>query len=434
MAIRIKAMYLLWREWLYSFGSMILCVVLAFIIPKTILPAIILALSWALNSYLTPMRANKMLVCVRVTSITSRVLFVSALIMVLCLMVNYTELFHWIFAPELLNREIPYISALIIFPVAAVFMCIGWLFHGRTRHCRDCKMMHGLTPEDSFASNYVHTEAIRQLKMLFWISLAVSIICWSYYFVVYSNASLNGADKYVFAIVPTVIFLVSLFYTGSRYKSIICTLKDIQLHHSDSVSTMRFLILHDETLLLETVSPVCPSDFSRADTPAVISLPFSQNYSEQFAAEKFKEISGLTDDEFVLRPLYCNLTADGHSNIYHYAVVINGDKSIPSTFKFSGLWSTLDVIDRLWKYNAITNALAAELNRVYTITMTWKTYDERGYRRYDIRNYRPTFRLRDFLKWDVDYNDTNWITVASNNQDQRLFRLRRLLRKISRKV
>ena len=63
--------------------------------------------------------------------------------------------------------------------------------------------------------------------------------------------------------------------------------------------------------------------------------------------------------------------------------------------------------------------------------MAWKTYDENGYRRYPIKNYHPTFRLRDFGQWSVDYQDPVWLYVANFNQDKPMFHVRRLLRKLS---
>jgi len=58
------------------------------------------------------------------------------------------------------------------------------------------------------------------------------------------------------------------------------------------------------------------------------------------------------------------------------------------------------------------------------MTMAWKTYDRNGRRLYPIRHYRPTFRLRDMPRWDVDYDDQTWFDVAINNEDHRFFRLR----------
>ena len=79
----------------------------------------------------------------------------------------------------------------------------------------------------------------------------------------------------------------------------------------------------------------------------------------------------------------------------------------------------------------IATPLATELYRIHTITMAWKTYDRRGRRLYPVKNYRPTFRLGDLRKWDVDYDDTSWFSVAFNNEDRKFFRLRSLWQKVT---
>jgi hypothetical protein len=40
---------------------------------------------------------------------------------------------------------------------------------------------------------------------------------------------------------------------------------------------------------------------------------------------------------------------------------------------------------------------------------------------YQIKNYKPTFRLRDIRNWDVDYNDHHWMTVTHINEDKLLY-------------
>ena len=94
-----------------------------------------------------------------------------------------------------------------------------------------------------------------------------------------------------------------------------------------------------------------------------------------------------------------------------------------------GEWFTLSQIERMVADGLVSSILAAEINRIYTISMAWKTYDRYGYRLYNIRNYKPTFRLRDFKDWDVDLNDIQWLYVSENNEDKPFFRLRRIWRK-----
>lgn len=430
-----SSVYNLWREWLYSFGSISLCVLLSFLIPKLALPAIVLILGWLLSRFVSNKRNANVFKCVRVTSLTATILTITALIMIICLIVNKTELLANIIPLEARNPQIPYVTALIVFPVAALVMGFGMLTHGKTRHCHECKLRLGCTPEDNFVGNIFHREAFFQLRLMFWISVTLTLINTAYYLTYYSNASINGRDKYFFLILPLLAFGVSLFYTGSRYRSIIDALTDIYNNPSraDSVTVLRYLIIRGDTLLVDDVQPTNASECSRLDTPAVEDIPYVSRVTDKEASERFEKMSGAKSADYTLRPLYNNMSSNGKSNAFHYVVIMKDDTILPSGWKYQGIWSSLDQIDRLWKAKAITPMLAAEIHRIFTVTMAWKTYDDRGFRRYPIKNYHPTFRLRDFKDWDVDYSDPVWISVATNNQDRPMFRMRKLLAKLQGK-
>ena len=86
-------------------------------------------------------------------------------------------------------------------------------------------------------------------------------------------------------------------------------------------------------------------------------------------------------------------------------------------------------LERLLNGDSLAPLMAAEIHRLYTVTMAWKTYDRLGRRLYKIKNYRPTFRLRDIQNWDVDFNDSQWLRVAVNNQDRPFYSLKRFWRR-----
>ena len=58
--------------------------------------------------------------------------------------------------------------------------------------------------------------------------------------------------------------------------------------------------------------------------------------------------------------------------------------------------------------------------------MAWKMYDVNGKRLYNIKNYRPTFRIDDIKNCEVDFNDIRWLFVSGNNEDRRCFNLRKI--------
>lgn len=430
--VRIKGVYTLWREWLLAFGAIMLTVVLDVIISNKILPLFVLALAWLLKSYNFPLRERRLLACVRVTSLTASALVWTAIVMIVSLAVCFTPLLNNLFPPDTLNPEIPYVASLIVFPVTTVVMAVASVNEGNSRYCRECKMRFGFSPEDSFAGSIFHSEATFQIRLMMWLSLVLSVACGIYYFGFYSNANYNGADKYFFIYVPLTLYVASLLYTGARCHSLISTLRVTSEHGVGSATTLRYLIVHGDKVLLQTGEPDSADAYVLADTPAITTVAYTGTVDDKAAADNFARLAGIGVSEFRLRPLYNNLTVDGQSNVFHYGVILDADKPLPGNFALHGEWVTLDQIGRLWNFHGITGTLAAEINRILTVTMAWKTYDENGYRRYPIKNYRPTFRLRDFPEWTVDYQDPVWLSVASNNQDQPMFHIRRFLRKITR--
>ena len=424
--IRIRSINTLWQEWLYSYGAITMCIVLSFVIPKFFLPLAVLLMSWLLSRYVMPWRGSHKLQCVRVTSLTSRVLLFTALIMVGCIAcAHYAPLRHFFYGEDL-NPKSPYVTALIIFPVSTVVMAYGLFTHSQARSCVECKLRLGMSPEDDLTDNIFHREARFQLRLLFVIGLALSVVNWAYYFLNYRNVNMNGVDKYFFLVVPVILFIISLFYIGRRYHEAIANIDAIYRSGSKTHTELRFLVLHGDLMLLDSIGDP-ETGTLEIDTPYSQSIKHTESVSTEQARTAFAKLTGITD--FTLRPLYNNVTRDLRSNVFHFAVVLPEEMDV-AKMGIKGEWNTIDEVNRLWKYQVLSTSLAAEVNRIVTITMAWKTYDRNGYRIYPMKHYQPNFRLSDFKNWDVDYSDLSWIEVAANNQDRPLFHVRRFMKRI----
>ena len=140
----------------------------------------------------------------------------------------------------------------------------------------------------------------------------------------------------------------------------------------------------------------------------------------------FVSMSGITDAE--VKFLYKNINFNSECNLFHYAFFVN-DKSIVDNSRLEGDWYTLSQIESLIKEHKMSLIFISELERIYKIALTWKTYDIKGIRLYDMKHYRPTFRLRDMKNWDVDYNDSRWLYVSKINSDSRFYLLQNLWNK-----
>ena len=427
---RIATVRSLWIEWLASFGSITLCVAATIFISPVWNAVLTAALAWCMYTYAETAKRRRKTGCLRLVMLTSTALFWSAIIMACINLFFHSQWLDKIVDPSNINGTIPFIPSLIIFPTVAIVCTYGYINHGKSHFCRSCKETHGYKPEEGFVGNFFHYETRHQLKLIILFAVLISIIDWLYYYYFYNNVNLNFPDKFFFVVLPAVVCVLSLVYVGNHYYFIILDIRsrgeDFTQNASNKV--VRFLIIRDDKLLLD----MCEHDL--LDTPAETHLNIEGPLSIETARHTFSRLAGIDEDLFEVRELYHNRALTYHSTIYHILVTMPGleDNPLPEGWKLKGHWATLPTIDRFMRTGVLAPALGAEIHRIYTIAMAWKKYDSNGRRLYPIKNYHPTFRLRDIASWDVDFNDTSWFDVASNNQDRRLWKIRRLWRRSSR--
>ena len=225
---------------------------------------------------------------------------------------------------------------------------------------------------------------------------------------------------------------MSLRYLGIyRYYS-----QDLEgsMHRRGPVTRARFLIIHDNKLLVRVPDHSHDADsiidLSRikADTPAEMSLPFRRDLPLSEAESYLEAILPITGAN--VRFLYSNTEWNVDCNMFHF--IVNVDDSTASKLTETvkgGMWVTLHQYNDMLRAGGIDSILASEIHRIYTVSMAFKTYDSRGRRLYPIKHYRPTFRLSDVINYKVDFNDRLWLHVARCNQDQPLYRLRSFWRR-----
>jgi hypothetical protein len=228
---------------------------------------------------------------------------------------------------------------------------------------------------------------------------------------------------------PVGVFVLTIAYFTVRYISYLGYYTQQMEWSHGRYSMIRFLIICDDYIFLSEESTeykMPTAERRRLDTPAMVRATYREEISDAVALSYCIKLSDIELGE--LRFLYKTPTYNVDCNIYHYACFVK-DRAQLDNSQLTGNWYTLHQIQRLNRVRGIAPILTAEIHRIYTVAMAWKTYDKDGYRLYDIRHYKPTFRLRDLHRWDVDINDTAWLTVAGNNEDVPFFRLRRLWRR-----
>lgn len=427
---RIAAVKALWTEWLVTFGAVNISVVASVLVNSVWLAVFVAVTGLGLNIYAENVKRNGQTGCMRFAMLTSRALFISALVMCAINLLFHSRWLVRIFDPATVNTTIPFIASLIIFPTVCVVCIYAYFNHGNSTFCRRCKETHGYRPEEGFVGNFFHHETASQLRLMIWLSGLISLVDWIYYAYFYINVNLNAPDKFFFVIMPASVFILSLIYVGRHYFIVI---EDIRTHAEGIARNarrkiVRYLIIRDDMLLLNI------GEHNLLDTPAETQIESGMPLTEQEARKGFRHIADIESEEFGLRELYCNRSLTYRSTICHYLVTLpgNNDDPLPAGWDLKGEWATLPTIDRFLKMGLLAPALGAEIHRVYTIAMAWKTYDRQGRRLYPIKNYRPTFRLRDIMGWDVDFNDTSWFDIAANNQDRPFWHIGRLWRQGSK--
>lgn len=418
------ALILIRREWAYCLGAVTVAILLSLCVSPLWTPGVDIILAIGLVFVNPGKNYSSDKPCGRLISVTVLSLIISGVISLGIDIVYQTEMINILFDSTKINVEIPYISTLIIFPVLAITSLFGYSKKIALRHSRLCHLYSDYNPSQPIYGRIVHGVYRSLLRLLFILTLVISIIDWGYYFISYKNETLSSPDRFFFFFIPVIVYLWSLVYVNHNYSAIILSngLKFTGSASSQSVtdsSILRFLIIHNGRLLLnvsdETISQ------STVDTPVKTIKPLSFHGDVQIARQEFTHLTGV--ENFRLRKLYLSENTVLNTRIYHFLVTIPEDASLGN---LKGEWTTLDNIDRMLKLGLTSPRLGAEIFRIYTITMAWKTYDSKGHRLYPIRNYRPTFRLTDIDKWTVDYEDLHWLRVARINQDTPFYFIRKL--------
>lgn len=426
-----KAIFTLWLNWTIAVGALAMPQFSALVLPRPWIPAVTFLMMFLLILYRNTGHKFQVSSCDLVQTICVRTLCISATIMVLISIIYARGLISFFYPQELINVHVPYLSVLILAPVAAI-NCLYYALRGnKAGVCRRCIIKYGPATERGFLGKIFSQESRYQVHCLLLIATVLSAIGWFYYAYFYVNVNINSADNFFYNWIPLIFYGLSIIFFGMRY----FTLWSYYYNHIElnprvrmDGSGVRFLIIHDDSVFLSRVSEFDDiPDGDKYDTPANLSLRHYHYVSLDEAATYLKNMSGMSDDDFSLRFMYKSNDLSGMANVFHFICCVSS-KSVVDETSLRGEWYTLPQLQRLLYNHEMSHTLAAEIHRLHTVTMAWKTYDIDGYRLYKIKNYRPAFRLKGICEWNVDFNNPRWLDVARFNEDSPLFKLRRLVR------
>lgn len=426
-----SAIFNIWLNWIVAGGALTLPILLGAYLPKLAVPFITFAVMGALIIYDRSSLRSRSAVCPLIPSIVIRSLGISGVIMLIIAVLFAKGVAGRVYGDEVLNPSLPFNSVLIIAPV--VFLVTVWtkILGLRYSACQTCRVMLGTRSERGFLGKLFAQESEYQRFFIMGISAILTVVCWVYYFFFYINVNLNTPDRFFFCWIPVILYLLSVFYLGARYFTIWAyyfqDTEGSEKRHGRSTS-IRFLILWDDNIFLrrneDEYGDIPDSRFF--DTPAEVIVTHRDTVTKEMATMHLCNILNVNPDDFSLRFMYESFEASGNRNVFHF-ICTPHDKDIkPTPTVKNGKWYNLSRLERLLHNHELSPMLAAEIHRLYTVTMAWKTYNADGRRLYKVKNYRPIFRIKGIQDWDVDFNSPRWLNVARFNEDKPFYRLRRL--------
>lgn len=371
--------------------------------------------------------------CFRLPHIAQVILILSSILLFVDFIIKmHTDIEGIIGQP--INKSNPLLPVLDIAPITALVCLYNMLHLNNPRSCRSCRYHFRVSVDRGLIGMLYNRESRHQIRFLFLMSLTLAILAWGYYTMQYVNVSFNRKDTYFFILCPLLCYVISLIYYGMRYYTLwiyYCQNNDNARVLTHEGSSVRYIVVCEDKLLLNIPTPsgdIIFNDDMKIDVPLKVSLPFRENLTDHEAENYFKDASELKDVN--IRLLFRSCDPGMYNNVFHYVAFVDDAEKAAETLK--GQWFTLSETNEMIREGLVAMVLAAELSRIYTITMAWKAYDKSGHRLYEIKHYKPTFRLRDMHKWTVDYTDPNWLRVAQINEDKPFFRLRRFWHKITK--
>lgn len=426
------AIFGLWRNWAVSVGMLTMLTMLSPVVAKQWLAPINILCFIVLQYINSALRKRDIPSCSRLIKEVSSILLVTAASLIVIYFLSKGAGKHEI-TGQPYDMNTPLITILIAAPVTCIVTLLHLLRRKEPAVCRNCRSQYGIVIEHGFTGMLYTKEWRYQTSLLFMLSLLLSVVDWGYYLVHYVNVNLNSADLFFFIWLPLAMYVLSLIYLGGRYYSMwvyYCQNDEEHFVEHPATTTLRFLLLHADRMFLcfYGTDKFFPNGakIKRFDTPVVITTHYHERENLHSAIDEFKKKTGIQNAE--IKQIYSSPDEITYRNVFHYFAFVDNIDSVAES-SVEGEWMTWGNVCQLASQGLITRDLKSEIERIYNISMAWKTYDREGHRLYKIKHYKPTFRLRDLRNWDVDFNDAGWLKIARDNEDSFLFHLRRFFPK-----
>lgn len=435
-----EQLFLMWKN--LSIGLLTIIAMIAFsrILPFYLSPIVSLVCAAVLYTFLYNHRVMGATSCVVVIYAVFFCLIAYSFVTIL---VNI--LFAWglIFVPrEFIFFNNPYIPSLMACPVSFLSLLVIYLRRRKLHICMDCRLQGGDAYERGILGNILSHESQLQLKNLLILFGILTAVVWSYYFIFYININVNARDWYVFIWLVIIAFIFDEIYFIYRYYNLYLDLKEKdeiispeELRDMTAKTYLRYYVICGNYLYVDTkVIDPGASYKQTIDTPFItkrnvngITIPEVKRIIER--------MSGVTTGD--LRFFYGRRLPDlDHHSLLRYFYFLDGDISEYQNINVDGMWMNFEDVKKVYSKNPgrLAPILVADITRLATIMLTEKIFDENGFRKSKIKQYRPTFNLVDVKNSDLDFQDDKWIQISLFNSDTPLYRIKKWFRRRFKKT
>lgn len=340
---------------------------------------------------------------------------------------------------ELVFFNDPYVPSLMMNPICFLTILVMYVRRNKLNICTDCQLHRGNAYERGKLGNILNYESHFQLRNLLVLFGILSVIVWVYYLVFYINITVNARDWYMFTWLTIIAFVIDEVYFMFRYYNLYLDLKEnneiitpSELRDMTAKTYLRFYVVCGNNIYVDTqaVDPKRPFQ-TIMDTPF-----FTKRSVNGITIPEVKRIIGKMTgvDGGDLRFFFGRKLPDlDRHSLLRYFYFLDGEIADYPDLRVRGEWMDFDKIKRIYSTapSKLSSIAVADITRLATIILTEKIFDEHGFRKSKIRNYRPNFNLYDVRNSDLDFQDDKWLKISMFNSDTRMFRLKRWWRNVT---
>jgi len=343
--------------------------------------------------------------------------------------------FIWI-PPEFTFFAYPYIPSLMLCPICFLTIIVIYIRGKKLSICIDCRLQYGDSGERGKIGKILAYESHMQLRNLIALFGILTFIIWGYYLYFYINTDVNNRDWYVFMWLTIIVFILDEIYFIFRYYNLYLDMRENneiitqeELKDMTAKTYIRYYVICHEhvymSLITETDSgPVIDTPFFTKRSVNGITIPEVSNI--------IRKMTGNANGE--LRFFFGRKMLDmSRHSLLRYFYFLEGEPEDYPKLNVEGEWISFDELKRVYSYkpDSLTRICVSDITRLATIMLTYKVFDERGFRKNKLKSYHPTFTLKEVKESRLDFQDDKWIRISLFNSDTPMYRFKRWFKKFT---